>query len=313
MTVRVGRPAPTQPIAAATAPGATGSAAPIEAVQRPASDTAQGAPAAEPVSPDASAARAVPAAIEQPGSAPGGQAEPAAATPDDPEDAAQAAPAGATAAGIGSEMDVSQQETKLQSEPGGEPSGEAPDIEVWRPARREHHGQRRTGGQRSRGARRGGAFVQRAPGAGADGESSPQGQHPRRERFVGRRDAARDAASGPAEGRSQGERPDHARKPQDGRSPEERSDTRRADRRPDQRKGDRFGGEGRQQDGHPVERQHGETRAFDGRPGEHRRGNERPPQRFEAKAPKPDRAVDPDSPFAKLAALKAQMDAARKG
>ncbi|TPP07364.1 helicase-related protein [Rhizobium glycinendophyticum] len=87
-------------------------------------------------------------------------------------------------------------------------------------------------------------------------------------------------------------------------SAEPRNDQRRDDRRPDNR-GERrddnrgkFAGKGERQD-------RGDRKDRGPRP--ERDNNKSQPARFEAKPPRKEKPVDPDSPFAKLAALKEQM------
>lgn len=106
------------------------------------------------------------------------------------------------------------------------------------------------------------------------GDRRPQGQ---------RNQAPREGGEGRAEGRGEGRRDDR------------RSDN-RGDRRDDNR--GKFGGKGDRQD-------RGDRKDRGPRP--ERDNNKSQPARFEAKPPRKEKPVDPDSPFAKLAALKEQL------
>ncbi len=106
------------------------------------------------------------------------------------------------------------------------------------------------------------------------GDRRPQGQ---------RNQAPREGGEGRAEGRGEGRRDDR------------RSDN-RGDRRDDNR--GKFGGKGERQD-------RGDRKDRGPRP--ERDNNKSQPARFEAKPPRKEKPVDPDSPFAKLAALKEQL------
>ena len=159
-------------------------------------------------------------------------------------------------------------------------------IEVWRPhrhqgGRRPEHGHRgrqdgqREGGQRREGDNRGGDRPQR--------DRRPGG--PRRDGRPDDRPAAAAAGEGaPAAPRQEGQRPDN--RP-------------RRDEQPRQNRPE--GGRGPRPD---FKR--------DGRPGGPRR-EERGGERFQQpqQKPRPQREPDPDSPFAKLAALKAQLEGSK--
>ncbi len=106
------------------------------------------------------------------------------------------------------------------------------------------------------------------------GDRRPQGQ---------RNQAPREGGEGRAEGRGEGRRDDR------------RSDN-RGDRRDDNR--GKFGGKGERQ-------VRGDRKDRGPRP--ERDNNKSQPARFEAKPPRKEKPVDPDSPFAKLAALKEQL------
>lgn len=115
---------------------------------------------------------------------------------------------------------------------------------------------------------------QRGTGRPGGGDRRPQGQ---------RNQAPREGGEGRAEGRGEGRRDDR------------RSDN-RGDRRDDNR--GKFGGKGDRQD-------RGDRKDRGPRP--ERDNNKSQPARFEAKPPRKEKPVDPDSPFAKLAALKEQL------
>ena len=111
-----------------------------------------------------------------------------------------------------------------------------------------------------------------------------------------RRPGARDGGN---RARGEGEQ---ARRPEEGR--DRGGERNRDNRRDGQRQGERA--EGGRKEGNRPPRGEGEGPRGDRRP-----RNDRPqggqPQRFEAKPPRKDKPIDPDSPFAKLAALKEQM------
>jgi ATP-dependent RNA helicase SUPV3L1/SUV3 len=194
------------------------------------------------------------------------------------------------------------------AEPVAEPAAEAPAaapaapaepemIEVWRPHR--HQGGRRP--EPARGAREG-APGERQPG-GRRGDRPNRGPRPGGPRREGEAPVPAQAASGDAA----------AATPRPEREP--RRDDRRQDRR-DDRRGQRPDGPRPEGGGRP-EQGRGPRPDFkrDGRPGGGgQRRDDRGGERFQ-QPPRPrpaDREPDPDSPFAKLAALKAQMEG-RKG
>ncbi len=150
-------------------------------------------------------------------------------------------------------------------------------VEVWRPSRfdREQRPNQRNAGERG-GDRRGPRRPFRRPEAATEGapanvEARPQGQG----------------------GRKPWQKRD---KPQDGG--ERRFEGRRDERKPDGRQ------EGRK-DGRRDDRRDG--RLAEGR-GDRPRFNDRKPQSFSTEKPR-DKQPDPNSPFAQLAALKAQLEA----
>jgi ATP-dependent RNA helicase SUPV3L1/SUV3 len=146
---------------------------------------------------------------------------------------------------------------------------EAKPVLLWRPGGGRETNQR--GGRPQQHGDRRGQGGQRAAGA-EDGQS--QG------RRDGRRDGERREGRGNGGERRDGGRPnrDNNRRPEGGRSEGGRADGGRPDR---QERGER-------QD----------------RPD---RNKSAQPARFESKPPRKEKAIDPDSPFAKLAALKEQM------
>ncbi|MCB4767599.1 helicase [Ancylobacter sp. Lp-2] len=174
-------------------------------------------------------------------------------------------------------------------------------IEVWRPGRpagQPHH----RGGQR--GAPRGGARQGQGSGEGSEGGR-------RFERGPAREGQPRDGQ--PREGQP---RPEGEAARADGRRDENRRDDRRPrpergerpDRGPRPERGERTGG-GREERG---ERRGGERRnEFRDGPRHDQRPDHRNAPRNEA--PRRDKPVDPDSPFAKLLALKAKMEAEKDG
>ena len=182
---------------------------------------------------------------------------------------------------------------------------EVPEIEVWRPARfdrgqRPHHGGRpqhgnRNAGDQPGGERRGGGFrrgqsstppVEGAPPAAAAGETGEAKRDDRPNRFDR---PQRDNRGGRNDGKPFGDRPREDRKPFEARGP-----------RPDGGKS----GEGQRRNG-------GDGRPDRGpRPDRPDRGD-RGPRNWSTEA-KPqgrdnNQAPDPNSPFAKLLALKEQL------
>ncbi|KQR79234.1 helicase-related protein [Rhizobium sp. Leaf341] len=159
------------------------------------------------------------------------------------------------------------------------PEAEAKPVLLWRPGGRSDNqrpGDRRPGQREARsGDRRGGnrSGQDRTASGPSDGsppsEGRPQG-----------RDGDRKAGGG----RTDGGRPDRHRgrdgKPGEGPRSDQKGD--RADRRD---RNDRPGG----------------------KPGNGGHGKSQAPATFEARPPRKDKPIDPDSPFAKLAALKEQM------
>lgn len=189
------------------------------------------------------------------------------------------------------------------------------EIEVWRPQRR-HQGQRRNEGRgegRGRGRR------------GEDaGKLAAKSQPPRPGRIVYQAPEVPVAGEPPAEGAA----PDNARQNRfrADRKPQDRGTDRAGERKPEgqaprpersfkPREGEGRGRDedrskgvaGRDQRGPRPERGEGRGEG---------RGDRRPeriPRADMQTPPRTDRGPDPDSPFAKLAALKAQLEGQRKG
>lgn len=163
-------------------------------------------------------------------------------------------------------------------------------IEIWRPGRPP--GQNRP----AHGARRGGRDSNNRDGAPQD-RSGPRGQAPAE---AGATDARRERPQGE---RPQGERPEGER----GRRPS-RDD--RRERRPERAEGER---EPRRDDNRRDSGPRPPRPERSERP-DHRAGQNRPEHRNEHRSePRRDKPVDPDSPFAALLALKARMEAEKKG
>ena len=197
----------------------------------------------------------------------------------------------------------------------GAAASSAPDeaeIEVWRP-QRHHRGDRQAHPRRERGRQQGGQAQGqpraegRGPRPGGPGEERRDGQPARGrqqgerasgERFAGERNGAeRPGAERPGGERGGPERPAGDRPQRFGRKGGGGGRAfERGDRRPD---GEEAGAGGRPPRGRD-----------DRRPRPDRRDDR--PQRFVSEAPRKDREPDPNSPFAKLAALKAQLEGGRK-
>ena len=164
----------------------------------------------------------------------------------------------------------------------GAPAGEPGVIQVWRLQRRNEgqarHRPRGRDDRRSEGGRRQGG--------------RPQGDRPQGDRSQGGR---------PHGDRPQGERPQGDR-PQGDRPPRPE---RRPDRRPEERRAEGEGGrpQNRPQQGRPDDRRGPRP---DQPRDQRREGGQRRDERRE-------RAPDPNSPFAKLLALKAQLEDQKKG
>ena len=178
---------------------------------------------------------------------------------------------------------------------------------------RKHQGQQGARRDNPRGERRG-----RGKGPARAAPDAAAGRGPKPGRIVYKApdvvEGAVAEAAAPADAdRASRFRPD--RKPQDGAAPRGERPFRDRDGKP--REGSRPGGpdRGREGQGRPG-RDDGERKPFGNREG---RGA-RPEQRFDSRLlrddsqrPRADRQPDPDSPFAKLAALKAKLEGQPKG
>ena len=271
------------------APAAAVEPAPVEAAPEPAPAETSVEAAAEPAAAEAPVAEAAAEqAVAETTSAPEATAEPAAAS--------EAAPVETAAA-------------EAKSETPAEPVL----VEVWRPGgrsdeRRPHHDRNR---QRHHGAREGGAPAV-AAGEGAEGAPREQQRHRRGRRNnefrKPREDAPADAAAAPA---AEGAAPTEARQEtRQDRPSRERFEGKGRDRDNDNRrdKFDRNKGD-RNKGGDRGSRDKG--RDFGGRDkGGRDKRDSGPSHRQWATSASPrerDRPVDPNSPFAKLAALKEQL------
>ncbi len=311
--VSVKRPGPaiTVPLAAAPAKPAPVEAAPGEGAPEASVEGGEPAASSDPADSDSASAAAGVAADEM---ATAELAETTAAATLSDAPAAETADAPILTA---QEMDSAREPVPADllsalpataAEPVAEPAAEAPAaapaapaepemIEVWRPHR--HQGGRRP--EPARGAREG-TPGERQPG-GRRGDRPNRGPRPGGPRREGEAPVPAQAASGDAA----------AATPRPEREP--RRDDRRQDRR-DDRRGQRPDGPRPEGGGRP-EQGRGPRPDFkrDGRPGGGgQRRDDRGGERFQ-QPPRPrpaDREADPDSPFAKLAALKAQMEG-RKG
>ena len=283
ITVPLVAAAPTTPIAApaegeAKGEGEDAAAEPAEAA---AQDAAAETTAAEPVTEEAAAQDVAPAAAveEAPAAeaaAPAESAAPAAASEQPGEPAAE--PAGEAASGQPVEASADAA-AETPAEASAEAPAEAPGedenmIEVWRPHRQQHHRRphqhQGRDQQRRGGGRDRGGFNRNRP---QQGEGAP---------------APAEGAPAAAEGAPAQTRQD---RPQGDRPP--RRDDRNRDQRRDNRGGDRPGGP------RPPRRDDRNQR-----PG----GGQRQFASSEAPRRERDKKPDPNSPFAKLLALKQQLE-----
>ena len=295
ITAQILKPAPMQPIAAAPAETAEEAGAETEA----SSEQDEHAPASESEIAEAAQAEPVEAeAAEE--AAPEAPVEEPVAQEAVFEEAASEAPLSEAPAA----EDVIAEAAPTESE-AGEPAAqtvvEEVLIEVWRPGRRQHEGRRpeRARGRGDRGPRRDnqtqrpprdGAPAPAADGAAAaPGETPERTQQPRRDqrRFEGYN--ARPQGDRPQSDRPQGDRPRGDRpqggRPQGNRPPGDRPQG-------DRPRGDRPFGKGR-----PERNEQRGDRTF--------ASTERPSSAR-------DKQPDPNSPFAKLLALKAELESKGK-
>lgn len=300
VSVKRAGPAITVPLAAAPAKPAIAEAAPAEAATEAPVEAGEVSASGEPAEGEAPAAAAELAELAEAATEAVPQDAPAAETPDAPiltaqelEPAAEPVPADLLSAMPATEAEqVAEPETASAEAPAAIPAtpAEPEMIEVWRPhrhqggrrpepargAREGAPGERQPGGRRgdrpNRGPRPGGPRREGdapAPAQAASGEAAAA--TPRPEREPRRDERNRQGQRGP---RPDGQRPEGGGRPEQGRGP-----------RPDFKRDGRPGGGGPRRDDRGGER------------------FQQPPR------PRPaDREPDPDSPFAKLAALKAQME-----
>lgn len=223
------------------------------------------------------------------------------------------------AAGPGLDEAALAPETPAVEGASADSAPEEAEIEVWRP-QRHNRGDRQAHQRRERGRGAGGNAGQaqgqprgegRGPRPGGSGEERRDGQPPPRgrpqgervagERFAGERNGAErpgaERAGGERGGGERGgaERPAGDRQQRFGRKGGGGKPFERGDRRPE---GEEAAG------GRPPRGRD------DRRPRPDRRDDR--PQRFVSEAPRKEREPDPNSPFAKLAALKAQLEGGRK-
>ncbi|MGK6313374.1 helicase-related protein [Neorhizobium sp. DT-125] len=131
------------------------------------------------------------------------------------------------------------------------------------------------------------------PGGGRDSQRSGRPQHGDRRGHGGKRPAAGEAGQG-----GQGRRDDR-------RDGERRDARQNADR--DRDRDRREGGRPNRDNNRGDRPNRGERPEGGQRPDRNDRGKAPQPARFEARPPRKEKPIDPDSPFAKLAALKEQM------
>lgn len=222
---------------------------------------------------------------------PAAEAEPAAEIADEGQPAADTAPASETVAEAQPAEADAPAEAAVAEVPAA--AAEPEMIEVWRPHRHQGGGRRPEQGNRGR---REGTPGERQPGF----NRGERGDRPNRDRRPDERRRDRPAAA--AEGQNAAGAPEGARQDRPPRHDQPRQDQSRRDQP--------------QRNGRPDQQNRGPRPEFkrdrDGqRPGGPRR--EERGERFQ-QPPKPrpaEREPDPDSPFAKLAALKAQLEGKR--
>jgi ATP-dependent RNA helicase SUPV3L1/SUV3 len=269
----------TAPETADAASDAASEAAGTEAAPEdaPLAEVALTSPEAEPA--------AIMAADLAPEATPEAQSESPAAEAQAPEAQAEALAAKAQAPEAEGTPAEEAQGSEAQGETAAAPAGEPTMIQVWRLQRR-NEGQAR---HRPRGREE-----RRAEGGRRQG-SRPQGERPQGDRSQGGRphgDQRRAEGGRPHGERNQSERPQGDRPP-------------RPERRPDERRAEGEAGrpQNRPQQGRPDDRRGPRP----DQPRDQRRDSG--PRRDERR----ERAPDPNSPFAKLLALKAQLEDQKKG
>ncbi|WP_245448032.1 helicase-related protein [Neorhizobium sp. T6_25] len=244
----------------------------VSAVPAAASASAGDAPEAS----DGDDADASDASAETTAEAPSADVAPEAAPAEAVADAAPAETA--TAEPVASEEAPAEQAAAedVTDEAKAAETGEPKPVLLWRPGGGRENNQR--GGRPQHGDRRGHGGQRNNAG----GEAGQPAQ--------GRRDERRDGGGERRDARPAGERGGERK---DGGKP-----NRDNNRRPDNNNTNNRGGDrpnrGERHEGGP-------------RPDRNDRGKGSQPARFEAKPPRKEKPIDPDSPFAKLAALKEQM------
>jgi len=163
-------------------------------------------------------------------------------------------------------------------------------IEIWRPGRFDRRPPReqneRRGGQRHRGAQQ--------QGAAGEGEQRREGGQQRRD------------------GRPQHGQPRGEGAPAEGRRPDNRGGEHKGPRREDRGpRPDRRNERGPEAEGERPDRRHGERHGERSGERDQRRGPA--PQQQRREEPRRERPIDPNSPFAALAALKADLEAKKRG
>jgi ATP-dependent RNA helicase SUPV3L1/SUV3 len=244
----------------------------VSAVPAAASASAGDAPEAS----DGDDADASDASAETTAEAPSADVAPEAAPAEAVADAAPAETA--TAEPVASEEAPAEQAAAedVTDEAKAAETGEPKPVLLWRPGGGRENNQR--GGRPQHGDRRGHGGQRNNAG----GEAGQPAQ--------GRRDERRDGGGERRDARPAGER--------GGERKEDGKPNRDNNRRPDNNNTNNRGGDrpnrGERHEGGP-------------RPDRNDRGKGSQPARFEAKPPRKEKPIDPDSPFAKLAALKEQM------
>jgi ATP-dependent RNA helicase SUPV3L1/SUV3 len=319
--------APAEGEASAETPTESAAEPAVEAAVQPVSGDPRPSAALLPsVTPFAALSEEAPAAVEPeaPADMQAAEATQPVSTETAPEAAAETVVASETGSADAAPAEAAAEASAADATPTAEAAAEPQLVEVWRPGgrsdeRRPRHDRNR---HRHQHAPQGGA---QAAGAGETGEGDKREQ---RHRHGGRRDRNKDlkdfrrpregvpgeAAAAPAAGAPAQERPQERREDRDrGR---ERFESKGRDRDNNERRRDKFGGErkgdrgerdrtGRDKGG----RDHGRDKG-----GRDKRENG-PSHRPYASSANPrdrDRGADPNSPFAKLAALKEQLAANRK-
>ncbi len=296
------RPAPPKPAAPAPAEAAPTVEAPAAESEAPTEAAAEASPVSDEAGKEAPVAEAV-TEVETAEATVAADSEPASV-----EAAAEPAEAVAEAAATDEALEAPAAEVAATEAPteapadapaeGAVPSGEtaaaAPEepamIEIWRPGRFDRRPPReqneRRGGQRHRGPQQ--------QGAAGEGE-------PRREGGQQRRD-----------GRPQHGQPRGEGAPAEGRRPDNRGGEHKGPRREDRGpRPDRRNERGPEAEGERPDRRHGERAGERHGERDQRRGPA--PQQQRREEPRRERPIDPNSPFAALAALKADLEAKKRG